>query len=164
MAAASSARTETDSALMEPVKSVFDHYVNIQKALASDSVSNISEDAAAIATGIRGDSMKMLPAKVADQADALAKAKDLTSARAAFKPLSQSLIQYLAANSITGTKYAEVYCPMAKASWLQTDPVVANPYLGKEMATCGGFVAKSKVDQSGHGTHDHSGHSGHSGH
>jgi Cu(I)/Ag(I) efflux system membrane fusion protein len=164
MAALSSTHGETDSALMEPVKSVFDHYANIQKALASDSVSNISKDAGAIAIGVRGDSMKMLPAKVADQADALAKAKDLASARTAFKPLSQSLIQYLAANHITGSKYAEVYCPMAKASWLQTDPVVANPYMGKEMARCGQFVAKSNADPSGHGAHDHSAHSGHSGH
>ena len=29
------------------------------------------------------------------------------------------------------------YCPMAKASWLQFGDVIANPYLGGEMPTCG---------------------------
>src|SRR5581483_1854069 len=29
------------------------------------------------------------------------------------------------------------YCPMAKANWLQFGDVIANPYMGAEMPTCG---------------------------
>ena len=30
-----------------------------------------------------------------------------------------------------------VFCSMAKASWLQTDKKIRNPYYGKKMLTCG---------------------------
>lgn len=124
------------SALMEPVKSVYAHYLKIQTDLASDSMKGVAEEAAAIAKAVQGDSMKMLPETVATQAQALAKATDLKTARAVFKPLSDSLIKYLADHHAKDA-YVQVYCPMAKASWLQAGKDVSNPYLGQEMPTCG---------------------------
>jgi len=78
----------------------------------------------------------MLSPEMAAQADALAKTKDLAQARAVFKRLSKSLIQYLANHKITSAS-VEVYCPMAKASWLQRDKKINNPYLGGSMRSCG---------------------------
>ena len=130
------ARAADNPALMQPVKSVYDDYLKIQTALAGDSTTGVAENATAIAKAVQGDSMKMLPAAVAAEAEALAKAKDLKAARAAFKPLSDSLIKYLADHKASDA-YVLVYCPMADASWLQADKKVANPYLGKEMPTCG---------------------------
>jgi len=123
-------------ALMQPVKSVYDHYLKIQTDLANDSLKGVSDEATAIAKAIQDDEMKMLPAVVGTEAEAVAKASDLKSARAAFKPLSDSLIKYLAAHHAKDA-YIEVYCPMAKASWLQADKNVNNPYLGQKMPTCG---------------------------
>jgi hypothetical protein len=122
--------------LIQPVKSVYDHYLRIQTALANDSLKGVPEDATAIAKAVQGDSMKMLPETVAKQAEVLAKASDLKAARAAFKSLSDSLIKYLADHHAKDA-YVEVYCPMAKASWLQANKNVNNPYLGQEMPTCG---------------------------
>src|SRR5437899_7303324 len=85
-----------DPALMEPVKSVLDHYLMIQTELAKDSIKGLDEHANAIAKAVAGDEMKMLSPDVAKQAGALAKAKDLKTARETFKPLSKSLIKYLA--------------------------------------------------------------------
>lgn len=130
------AHAADNSALMEPAKSVFNHYLKIQTALAHDSMKSVSENAGAIANAVKSDKMKMLPSEVATEAGALASAKDLKAARAAFKPLSDSLIKYLADHNAKGA-YVKVYCPMAEASWLQADKNVANPYLGKEMPTCG---------------------------
>jgi Cu(I)/Ag(I) efflux system membrane fusion protein len=129
-------RAADSPALMQPVKSVYEHYLKIQTDLASDSLKGVSEDADAITKAVQGDSMKMLPEAVAKQAEVLAKASDLKTARAAFKPLSNSLIKYLADHH-TKNAYVEVYCPMADASWLQATKNVNNPYLGKEMPTCG---------------------------
>jgi len=126
-----------DSALMQPVKSVYDNYLKIQTELVKDSLKGVADNAAAIAKAVRGDEMKMLPSEVATQADALAQAKDLKSAREAFKTLSTSLIKYLADNKAGKGVYHEVYCPMAKASWLQSGKDIKNPYLGKEMPDCG---------------------------
>src|SRR6266496_1089950 len=126
-----------DSALMEPVKLVLDHYLMIQTDLAKDSVKGLDEHANAIAKAVKGDAMKMLSPDVAKQAEALAKAKDIKAAREAFKPLSTSLIKYLADNKAGKGTYHEAYCPMVKASWLQTSKHITNPYMGKSMLTCG---------------------------
>src|SRR5437016_647014 len=83
-------------ALMEPVKSVLDHYLAIQKELTKDSIKGVDEHANSIAKAVKSDDMKMLPVEVAKQAEALAKAKDLKAAREADKQLSASLIKYLA--------------------------------------------------------------------
>ncbi len=81
--------------------------------------------------------MKMLSPKVAQQAEALAKARDLATARDAFKSLSDSLIQYVKEQKVPAGAYYVAYCPMAKASWLQTDKTIMNPYMGKGMIHCG---------------------------
>jgi len=122
-------------ALTAPVKTVYDDYLKIQASLAKDSLSGVALHANAIAKAVQTDA-KSLPAAVATEAEALAKASDLKAARAAFKPLSDSLIQYLADHKAKGA-YVQVYCPMANASWLQADKNVNNPYMGQAMATCG---------------------------
>ena len=125
-----------NSALMEPVKSVYDHYLTIQADLANDSLTGVADNAGAIAKAVQGDSMKMLPEVTATQAETLAKTSSLEDARAAFKPLSDTLIKYLADHQAKDA-YVQVYCPMAGASWLQKDKNVNNPYMGKAMSACG---------------------------
>lgn len=127
------------SALMQPVKSVLDHYLMIQAALAKDSIKGVDENASAIAKAVLADKMKMLSSDVATQAATLAKATDLKAARAAFKPLSHSLIKYLADNKAGAGTYHEAFCPMVGASWLQTEKNIKNPYMGKAMLSCGEF-------------------------
>ncbi|HZQ48216.1 MAG TPA: DUF3347 domain-containing protein [Verrucomicrobiae bacterium] len=126
-----------DPALMEPVKSVYDHYLKIQTSLAKDSLTDVSDHAKAMAKAIQGDDMKMFPPEIAAQAGKLAEAGDLKAARKAFKPLSESLIKYLADHKVKSGSFTEAYCSMAEASWLQTGKKISNPYLGKEMLTCG---------------------------
>ena len=128
-------RAADNPALTGPVKSVYDHYLKIQASLANDSLAGVTENADAITKAVQGDA-KTLPAEVGTQAKALAQAKDLPTARAAFKPLSDALIKYLADNKAKDA-YVQVYCPMAKASWLQADKNVKNPYLGQAMSECG---------------------------
>jgi len=54
---------EETGALTEPVKSVFESYLKIESALANESTVGIGFNASAIATAVRGDSMKMFPKK-----------------------------------------------------------------------------------------------------
>ena len=127
-----------EPALMEPVKSVLNHYLTIQTNLSTDTLKGVDEQAKAIAAAVKGDTMKMLSPDVAQQAETLAQAKDLKAAREAFKPLSASLIKYLADKKAgKGVYHGKVYCPMANASWLQLGKDVRNPYHGKEMLDCG---------------------------
>lgn len=124
-----------DSALTAPVKSVYDHYLKIHASLAGDSMAGVAENAEAIAQAVRADA-NALPSETGAEAEAVAKAADLAAAREAFKPLSDSLIHYLANHKAKGG-YVQFYCSMARASWLQADKNVRNPYLGKEMSGCG---------------------------
>ena len=128
---------KADEALMGPVKIVLDQYLMIQDELAKDSIKGVDEHAGAISKTVKGDDMKMLSPDVAKQADTLAKAKDLKAAREAFKPLSASLVKYLADNKAGQGTYHVAYCPMAKANWLQTGKAIKNPYMGKAMLGCG---------------------------
>jgi len=130
-------RAADEPALMQPVKSVLDHYLMIQTELAKDSVKGLDEHANTIAKAVKGDEMKMLSPEVAKQAEALAKAKDVKAAREAFKPLSASLVKYLADHKAGKGTYHEAYCPMVKANWLQSEKDIRNPYMGKSMLTCG---------------------------
>ncbi len=130
-------RAADSAAVGGPAKSVLDHYLKIQAQLAKDSTKGVGVEAAAIANAVNNDATKALPADVAKQADALANAKDLESARQAFKPLSASLIKYLADNKAGRGVYHEAFCPMANASWLQSGKDIKNPYMGKIMLDCG---------------------------
>jgi hypothetical protein len=130
-------RAADGAALGETAKSVLDHYLKIQTQLTKDSIKGLDAQAAAIAKAVRNDETKTLAPEVAKEADTLAKAKDLAAAREAFKPLSASLIKYLADNKTGKGVYHQAYCPMANASWLQTGKDIRNPYMGKDMLDCG---------------------------
>ena len=118
-------------------KTVFDSYLKIQASLAADSLKDVATAAAVIAKAVQTDADKKLPAAVAKQAEELGKAADISAARAAFKELSRSLIAYRKANKSVAQQYHVAYCPMADASWLQTNKTIANPYFGSSMLHCG---------------------------
>jgi len=124
-----------DSGVPAPIQSVMTPYLQIHDALAKDSMDGVS--AAASALGKAAQSDKMFPSELGQEAQTLAQAKDLGTARDAFKPLSETLIKAIGNNHGT---YVEVYCPMAKAHWLQTGTTVSNPYFGASMSTCGSIV------------------------
>lgn len=119
---------------------IFEHYFAVQTALASDSAERVPASASLLAKALRADGVKSFPTAIVAQVDALAQARDLVAARKAFRPLSESLIKYVKSGKVTAGTFYEVYCPMAKASWLQADKVVRNPYFGRSMLDCG--VAK----------------------
>lgn len=140
-AAANNQPSASPKVFMEPVQSVYDNYITVQGALVQDSLKGVSIAATSMAKAIKGDSMKMLSPKLAQQAEALASAKDLATARDAFKSLSDSLISYLKEQKVPAETYYVAYCPMAKASWLQTGKTIMNPYMGASMVHCGQIKA-----------------------
>jgi hypothetical protein len=132
-----SARGVTNEPLTGAASSVLENYEKIHRALAADSIAGVSESAGTIAKAIRDDNGKSLPLTVAADAERVAEAQDLRAARRAFKPLSASLIGWMAESKLESTGYQEVYCPMADANWLQKGEAINNPYFGKKMLHCG---------------------------
>jgi hypothetical protein len=111
-------------------------YEKVAAALVADDLM------AARATGQRlaTEAVRLHHAGIASSAQAVAGADDLTSAREAFKTLSVEVVAL--AKHTQG--YFILTCPMAQADWVQSTRVVANPYLGKGMLTCGEVKEETK--------------------
>jgi hypothetical protein len=92
-------------------------YEKVRDALAADDLA-----AAKTAAGDLGD-----------EGTQLAKSSSLKAARAAFEKLSDKATQLAAGQA----GYYVVHCSMLQKNWVQTSEKIANPYYGKEMATCG---------------------------
>ncbi len=140
--------------LPKDVATVFENYARIQTNLAQDSVKDVAKEAQAIAKAVSDNAMTQFSTNIAQQAQAVTTATDLRGAREAFKPLSKSLIEYVAKHPALVGSYRQVHCPMANADWLQKEPTVNNPYLGQGMLHCGEFI-KMNAD----GKDSHQGHS-----
>lgn len=123
--------------LDKPLQDVITPYLAITTALATETFKGVPENAAALEKAVQANA-KLLPPTLPKEAAALAQAKDIAAVRAALKPLSASLVAYLAAQKIkTGSLY-EVVCPMS-GCWLQADnKKVRNPY-DTSMSECGDF-------------------------
>ena len=126
-----------DSSAPAPIQSVTTSYIQIHDALAKDSLDGVSAAASVLEKAAQNN--KTFPSELSQEAQALAQAKDLNTARDAFKPLSETLIKALGNDQIGSNNLVEAYCPMKQAHWLQTGSTVSNPF-GTSMATCGSIV------------------------
>lgn len=94
-------------------------YEEIRAALAADNLDDAKRSASKITQS--------------QSAAQLSKATSLNTARVAFKKLSGEAIQITKGRE----GYYIVNCPMTGSDWLQTTTIINNPYLGKQMSTCG---------------------------
>jgi Cu(I)/Ag(I) efflux system membrane fusion protein len=134
---------ERFDAKMQPILS---SYLKIGEALAEDSVDGVREEAERIneltteldpsaVTGEHASHYEEVPAKLKIASASLARSKTLGEARAAYEKLSMPLGMWASMAKPEGIDM--VYCPMAKASWLQRKGAIRNPYHGSEMLRCG---------------------------
>jgi len=119
------------------VQTVLSNYAELQSALAQDSMEKAKIAAAALLKSVRTDTDDLLPPGASQAARVLAESADLAEARSSFKELSEILIAHLKARKLGFGEYHEAYCSMAKASWLQAERTIVNPYMGKQMLHCG---------------------------
>jgi hypothetical protein len=131
-----------DLGLSEPYKTVTEQYLLIHHKLVTDDFDGVDAAAQAIQKAVAADPHKTFPPEFARAVDQLAAAKDLHTARLAFKGVSIHLIDAFKLAKISTGSLHEVYCPLAGAYWLQSDPKTAhNPYFGKARENCGDTLA-----------------------
>lgn len=128
----------------ESAHALVDKYLGVQRALAKDDAAGATAAAALLASAAKAQADGAPePDRARLEAIATASAavtgKDLPAVREAFKPLSAAALPYARAHTGGATQVAEAYCPMADASWVQTEATISNPYYGSEMLTCGSF-------------------------
>jgi len=156
------ARADT-AKLDEQMKPLYGEYQTIHKALAADSTKGIDKAAKKIAklapkldpasvSGKHAGHYKSLPKNIKAAAEKLARAKGIKAKREAFKDLSKPFAMWATMSNPAGINV--VFCSMAKASWLQSDKKIANPYYGAKMSTCGEVVSgEHKGAAEGHMKH-----------
>jgi hypothetical protein len=95
------------------------NYEGVRAALAADNLEAAKRSAANITES--------------QAAAQLSKASSLNAARVAFKKLSAEAMQIAKGHD----GYYVANCPMAGRDWIQVTTRISNPYLGREMVTCG---------------------------
>jgi hypothetical protein len=128
-------------------------YLPMQKELAGDSFKSFSKLAKELQElarrldlsnlkGEHAEHYKGIPGKMGKQSGLLAKSKNIDEARNSFKILSQAFAMWVSMDKPKNLQV--VYCPMAKASWVQpAGSVVSNPYL-INMPKCGNVLSNKK--------------------
>ena len=146
MAIPAFADTKTFDAGMTPV---LERYLQIQSSLALDDMQGIKESAVKIkslakkldASSVLGEHAghyKNVPSNLAKHASAIGNSKDIKAVRENFKELSKPMAMWAGMSKPKGIDV--VYCPMAKASWLQKKGNIRNPYYGQAMLSCGEVI------------------------
>jgi hypothetical protein len=119
-------------------RAVVDPYLQIDEALASDSIDGVRAHAGEIATA--ATALGAPAVKIDTAALQLAAAADLADARTKFAVLSDAIDAYMTSQKLTPPEGIRVaFCPMVMKPWLQRDGPIRNPYYGSQMLTCGSF-------------------------
>ena len=131
----------TSAIMAEPLPpaldSVMPPYLAIGKALADDSLKGVAAQAAAMKSLVEREKSGFFPKELPADSERLAKATDLDTARLAYKDVSDRLIALFRDHHVQTGHYFVCTCPMAQASWIQTDKEIKNPFYGSAMLLCG---------------------------
>ncbi|MFN8370264.1 MAG: DUF3347 domain-containing protein [Bacteriovoracaceae bacterium] len=114
---------------------ILPHYLEMQTALANDSLAKAQVAASDISKLKNIEENNLLQSN-----DKIKNAKNISIAREEFKIFSKPFVDWVQKNKKVGL--IVVSCSMADAKWVQKDGEVANPYFGSEMKTCGDKLPK----------------------
>jgi hypothetical protein len=124
---------------------IYSSYEKVRQALLKNAIPDVQKSATALASVARSEKQEA----IAVQAETLAEATNVASARKVFAALSDDVIKFRAAGCCERPSVA--YCSMEKKSWLQpAGAPISNPYLNGSMRTCGQIVKDEPAQQQHH--------------
>lgn len=136
------------------LKSVFDTYFSLKKALVKTdaaAASMVASEMVASLEAVQMDKlemkehmvwMKVMKSLISDTKN-IAAIKDIKKQREFFKTVSKNMYDLMKVSKTDTPTYYQ-YCPMVKANWLSKEEAVKNPYYGSKMLTCGSTVETIK--------------------
>ncbi|WP_345765733.1 DUF3347 domain-containing protein [Chryseobacterium endophyticum] len=130
------------------VSKLYQNYIAIKSALASDDADKTSKAASEfIKTASAIDYKKVSEGNLnilRKDATAISEARSITTQRETFMNLSDNMIALAKEYKLSESPVYVQYCPMADGSWLSDESKIANPYYGKSMLTCGNVKSTIK--------------------
>ncbi len=130
------------------VSKLYQNYIAIKSALASDDADKTSKAASEfIRTASAIDYKKVSEGNLnilRKDATAISEARSITTQRETFMNLSDNMIALAKEYKLSESPVYVQYCPMADGSWLSDESKIANPYYGKSMLTCGNVKSTIK--------------------
>ncbi|WP_434346207.1 efflux RND transporter periplasmic adaptor subunit [Myxococcus virescens] len=144
----SGAGTPLPDAALEYTRAAFESYEAARALLAQDTLEGLEARAGALkaalqqaaeATQGHGTPLTAWLQQGADGAAQLASAKDAEAARQHFARVSEALIALASADPRLQEGWHVFECPMVEGvnQWLQREPKLENPYMGRRMLACG---------------------------
>ena len=143
-ASSQSAAAATKKAVDAAMKPALAEYLKIHQSLAADKEQGVAQ----VAGRLEQIAARIKDREIRAAAGKLRRARGLEQMRAAFKELSKPFVVWASSAKVAGVKV--VRCDMAKASWVQKEPAVRNPYYGSRMLTCG-TIEHAAAAPRGHG-------------
>ncbi|WP_194863108.1 efflux RND transporter periplasmic adaptor subunit [Myxococcus sp. AB036A] len=142
------AGTPLPGAALEYTRAAFESYEAARALLAQDTLEGFEARAGALKAALQqaaeatpgdGTPLKGWLQQGADGASQLASAKDAEAARQHFARVSEALIALASADPRLQEGWHIFECPMVEGvnQWLQREPKLENPYMGRRMLACG---------------------------
>ena len=123
------------------VTKLYQNYISIKSALASDDADQTSKAAAEfIKTASTIDYKQVSEGNLnilRKDATAISEARNISTQRETFMNLSDNMIALAKEFKVSENPVYVQYCPMADGSWLSDESKIVNPYYGKSMLSCG---------------------------
>ena len=123
------------------VSKLYQNYVAIKSALASDDADKTSKAATEFIKTASAVDYKLISegnlTTLKKDATAISEARNISTQRETFMNLSDNMITLTKEFKLSEKPIYIQYCPMADGSWLSDEKQIANPYYGKSMLTCG---------------------------
>lgn len=123
------------------VSKLYQNYITVKNALASDSSEKAATAASDFLKTISSVESKTLSAATLSQlknnAKLISTSKDIKIQREKFENISDQMIVISRTYKLADKTVYLQYCPMADAGWLSNESKIINPYYGSSMLSCG---------------------------
>ncbi|KUJ53101.1 DUF3347 domain-containing protein [Chryseobacterium sp. JAH] len=130
------------------VSKLYQNYISIKDALASDNADKTSKAATEFIKTASAIDYKILSEgnvnTLKKDATAISNASDIAVQRETFFNLSDNMIALTKQFKISANPVFVQYCPMADGSWLSNEKKIINPYYGSSMLSCGSVKSEIK--------------------
>jgi len=130
------------------VSKLYQNYLTIKSALASDDADKTSKAATDFIKTASAIDLKVLTEgnlnTLRKDATVISDARSIDAQRETFSNLSDNMIALAKEFKLSEKPIFVQYCPMADASWLSNEEKIVNPYYGSSMLSCGSVKSTIK--------------------